>query len=199
MTSVCVAEHKYSRALETEADIYAALYFEKTGRTKEPLLRTCDKMKTIEAASSSYPPQTSDYDTHCPATERSHILSTLQFITPGDLTFDAFSKDDELLYSFRVGMQCVYEKRDRQKVCMVIGDLRSTEDLGEKQGVEALLLSKGTQKIKLLADLPTTLPPLGAISTSFTITRAAPLTLSEGYDISLDGITAKRVVKRVSQ
>ena len=193
-----VAETGYSREHELEADICALIYLQKAKVDRSHLLSVLKKVRT--SSDLENPTATSEENgsgRHPAPKTRLQLAATIQIERwPEPVVFDAFNKDQELLYSLSLLGTCHYKLRDGSTQTRVLVDVITTSGLEEARTVDELSVA--------FAEGPTTfrfeggydLHPMDRLGMAFTAKGEVTLTSAVPGKPRLIGINSATVVRR---
>jgi hypothetical protein len=193
-----IALNGYSREHEIEADVYALIYLQKQGKDRSPLLSVLKKVRSsFELSNPPLNASTLDADTHPDPKTRLFIINSIDCHPfNGDLVYDAFTKDGELVYSISFNAICIYGQRDGSKVCKVLSEITTTSAFAGPKSIDVLTLWKENFTHTLNSDGIVQLDAMDVIGVSFTTPGGPTGDLEKGFSPRLNGISVEKITKR---
>ena len=199
LANVCaqLASVGYTKEHEQQADIYSLIYLQSRGKSKGPLVSVLQKIRTSQEVEESISGENIEDPTHPDIKERLYAAETLQ-VQPFDQNtiYSALTKDGDLLYSLNLHAQALYEKRDGQKVLMILGEVSATPAIGNSQQFDSLRVLQGERRRDLQTDGSVKISPFDTLAVAFTNPTGHPDFIEGDFSPSLDGISAYQIIKK---
>jgi Zn-dependent protease with chaperone function len=192
-----LAQIGYSKEHNEEADIYALIYLQSQGKSKEPLLSVLKKIRTSKEVEISISGEKIDDPSLLDLKERLYAAETLH-VQPFDQdgVYDAYDKNGDILYTLYLHAQATYEKRDGNQVLMILGEVSTTPAIGDSQEFDGLQILQGQQKVYLRTDGSVKIAPFDTLAVSFARNDNHVDFVQGEFIPTLDGVSVDRMAKR---
>jgi len=134
------------------------------------------------------------------ATSRLQVVENMIFKPLDEVViYDAFTKDDDLIYSIAIQGQYSYKESSGKSVSKLLTEITTTLEFGDKRKIGQLVVKNKFQGCWLSPDTKLELSPMEAIGISFTNTGDSQL-LFDGESIpALEGVPSAKIVRRIEK
>jgi hypothetical protein len=188
----------YTKEQENEADIYAFMYLKSINKNPKSLVSTLRKVRTshnlqIQAIDAE------EFDsTHPNPTERLFTIENARFFAANPVqTFDAYSKEGELLYTMFLRGACLYKQRDGTEYEKLLVDVKTTAAF-KSVTISGLATDDGTKTRSFKTEGKFETGPLDEVGFTFRATAERNHTSLEQVHLRLEEINAAKIKKRES-
>ena len=193
-----IGRQGYSREHETEADVYAMIYFKKMGYPRSHFLSMLRKLRTSVNIQDPTMPDEADLQlSHPTPNNRLHVAESIELEEwHGPVVFDALNSEGELVYTITFQGVCYYQTRDGTDYCRVLIDVVTADAIGKPKTTDAISLSPGSSSRIFRSDGAYTIAPLDRLGMSFTYKGKLRLTPDDITMPRLEGISVSKVSRR---
>lgn len=190
----------YSKEHEIHADVFALMYLQNRGISRDVLNKVLRKIRTSQEIEESIAGSKLTSTTHPVIRERLFISESLVVhpVASSEI-YDAYDKNGELLYSFTLEAQAIYQKRDGKKVHILLGELHAAPAIGEVKTFESIRFSVAGKPSLYKTDGKTILAPLDTLAIAALRTGFDIDFLPDEFTLSIDGISEGRVERRTAK
>jgi Zn-dependent protease with chaperone function len=195
-----IAMSGYSKTMETEADQFAAMYLLRNGKDPQLLARTLRKLRYQQDLMGRFDSSSGMFASH-PALEERIEMAEHTTLKPAEkpVTFDGYSKDDELVATITFEAEVLHSGAHGQDTLNLIAELATTTALEKQDKVTSIALKAAGKTITLNNTEKTAVDPLDAITVSFQAKGIKPGLLASMEEIKFSLGPVKRWERRKEQ